>query len=234
MKGKKIWIFVVLALLAAALFVRLGFWQLHRRAERRARNALITARLDSAEIDVRRLPSDTTLARFRRVRVTGTPDYEHELLFAARTRRGSPGVNILTPVKLAGSDTAVMLNRGWVYAADGATVDLSKWHERDSSFTGYVEELPSTGGATYTGKPRIIAHMSVDVIRKAVPYPVMPIYVMVLGDSAVAADRVARLSVPPLDDGPHMGYALQWFAFAVIAVAGAGFVVKQTREQNAS
>jgi surfeit locus 1 family protein len=229
LKGTRIWLFVTFAIVAAAVFVRLGFWQLHRRQERRARNALITARLDSAEIDVNALPGDTTLARFRRVRVAGVPDYEHELVYAARSYKGSPGVNLLTPIRFPGRDTAVIVDRGWVYAGDGATVDFGKWHDRDSTFTGYVEEFPSSGGSTYTGKPRIIARMSADVVRRALPYPVAPVYVVVLGDSAVAPDRVARLSVPPLDDGPHMGYALQWFAFALIALAGAGFVIAGRR-----
>jgi surfeit locus 1 family protein len=229
LKGTRIWLFVTFAIVAAAVFVRLGFWQLHRRQERRARNALITARLDSAEIDVNALPGDTTLARFRRVRVAGVPDYDHELVYAARSYKGSPGVNLLTPIRFPGRDTAVIVDRGWVYAGDGATVDFGKWHDRDSTFTGYVEEFPSSGGSTYTGKPRIIARMSADVVRRALPYPVAPVYVVVLGDSAIAPDRVARLSVPPLDDGPHMGYALQWFAFALIALAGAGFVIAGRR-----
>ena len=220
---------MVFAVLAAALFVRLGIWQLHRRQERRARNALITARLDSAEIDVNAVPRDTALARFRRVRVSGVPDYAHEVIYADRSFRGSPGVNLLTPVRFPGRDTAVIVDRGWVYAPDGATVDFAKWHDRDSTFVGYVEELPSSAGSTYRGKPRIIARMSLDVIRKAVPYPVAPIYVVVLGDSAMAPDRVARLSVPPLDDGPHMGYALQWFAFATISLVGAGVVLAGRR-----
>ena len=219
------WLFVALAVIASAVFVRLGVWQLHRRRERRARNALITSRLQSPEADISAIPRDTALARFRRVRVSGIPDYDNELIFAARTRRGSPGVNVLTPVRFPGRDTAVIVNRGWIYAPDGATVDLNKWHDRSTSFTGYAEELPSSGGSTYRDRPRIIARMSVDVIRKALPYPVAPVYVVALGDSAQAEDKVARLSVPPLDDGPHMGYALQWFAFAVIALVGAGFVL---------
>ncbi len=230
MKRTRVWIFVLLALCAAGLFVRLGFWQLSRLNERRTRNALITSRLDSAEVDARSLPADTALARFRRVRVAGTPDYAHELVFAARSYRGSPGVNILTPVRAAGTDTAVIVDRGWVYAPDGSTVDLSKWHEPDTTFTGYAEELPSTNGASYSGRPNVIARMSVDVIRKALPYPVAPFYVVMLGDSAIAPDRIARLTIPALGEGPHMGYALQWFAFAIIAVVGAGFVVKQARD----
>jgi surfeit locus 1 family protein len=228
--GGRIKVFVVIAVLLAALFVRLGLWQLDRRRERQARNALITARLDSAEVDVAALPRDSATARFRRVRVTGIADYEHELIYAARSYRGSPGVNLLTPIRIAGKDTAVIVNRGWVYAPDGVTVDEARWRERDSTFTGYVEELPSTAGASYASRPRVIARLSYDAVTKAVPYPVAPVYVVVLGDSAIAPDRLARLTVPPLGEGPHLNYAIQWFAFALIALAGAAVVVKQSRE----
>ena len=229
MSGWKLRLFVALAIVSAAIFIRLGAWQLERRAERRTRNVLVASRLDSTAVDMRALPRDTARVRFRRVRVTGVPDYEHELVYAARTHRGSPGVNLLTPIRLAGTDTAVLLNRGWVYSGDGATVDLSKWRERDTTFVGYIEQLPSVGGSSFTNQPRVLARLSHDVVAKALPYPVAPIYVVVLSDSAVAADRVARLSAPPLDDGPHLGYAFQWFAFATIALAGVGVVVRQAR-----
>ena len=225
----KLRLFVAFALISAAVFVRLGFWQLSRRQERRARNALVSARLDSTAVSVASLPRDSALARFRRVRVTGVPDYEHELVWAARTHKGSPGVNLLTPVRLPGSDTAILLNRGWVYSGDGATVDLAKWRDRDSTFIGYVEELPSVAGASYTDRPSVIARLSHDVVAKALPYPVAPIYVIVLSDSAIAADRIARLSAPPLDEGPHLSYAFQWFAFATVALVGVGIVLRQSR-----
>ena len=139
-------------------------------------------------------------------------------------------MNLLTPIRIAGKDTAVIVNRGWVYAPDGVTVDEAKWRERDSTLTGYVEELPSTAGASYASRPRVIARLSYDAVAKAVPYPVAPVYVVVLGDSAIAPDRLARLTVPPLGEGPHLNYAIQWFAFALIALGGAGVVVKQSRE----
>ena len=225
----KLRLFVAFALISAAVFVRLGFWQLSRRQERRARNALVSARLDSTAVSVASLPRDSAIARFRRVRVTGVPDYEHELVWAARTHKGSPGVNLLTPVRLPGSDTAILLNRGWVYSGDGATVDLAKWRDRDSTFIGYVEELPSVAGASYTDRPSVIARLSHDVVAKALPYPVAPVYVIVLSDSAIAADRIARLSAPPLDEGPHLSYAFQWFAFATVALVGVGIVLRQSR-----
>jgi surfeit locus 1 family protein len=222
-------LFVLLAFVASALFVRLGFWQLHRRQERRARNALIAGRLDSAVADVSALPRDTAQARYRRVHVRGIPDYEHELIYATRSYRGSPGVYLLTPVRIPGRDTAVLVNRGWVYSPDGSTVELARWREADSSFTGYAEELPSSGGRSFANNPRVIARLAYDVVARALPYPVAPVYVVALGDSVIAPDRMARLTIPPLDEGPHLNYAFQWFGFAVVALVGAAVVVSQGR-----
>jgi surfeit locus 1 family protein len=189
----------------------------------------VASRLDSVPVSVASLPKDTAQARFRRVRVVGAPDYEHELVWAARTHKGSPGVNLLTPVRLPGSDTAILLNRGWVYSGDGATVDLTKWRERDSTFVGYVEELPSVTGSSYTDRPSVIARLSHGAVAKSLPYPIAPLYVVVLSDSVVAADRIARLSAPPLDEGPHLSYAFQWFAFATVAMVGVAVVLRQSR-----
>jgi len=219
---------------AALVCVRLGFWQLHRLEQRRARNALVSGRFAAAAVDPSQLPRDTAAARFMRVRVAGVPDYAHELIFAVRTYKGSPGVNLLTPVRLPGSDTVIIVNRGWIYSPDGSTVKLDDWHDRDSVFIGYADEFPSKGGATYTGRPQVIAHLSYDVVTKALPYPVSPTYVVAMGDSANATDRVARLSIPPLDEGPHLGYAIQWFAFAVVALVGTGIVIRQARSSGSS
>jgi surfeit locus 1 family protein len=227
----KLRIFVLLAVVSAAVFVRLGIWQLHRRGERRAQNAVIADRLREAERDAGSLSfNDTAGLRFRRMRVTGTPDYDHELILAARSHKGSPGVNLLTPVRLPGHDTAVLVNRGWVYSPDGATIDEAKFRERDSVFIGYAEVYPSPTGVAYAGKPRVLARLGADASARAVPYPIALFYVVELGDSTGAADRPARLTVPPLDEGPHASYAVQWFSFAAIALAGAAFVIKQARD----
>jgi surfeit locus 1 family protein len=225
--------FIAFAVVSAAIFVRLGFWQLHRLAERRARNELVTSRLRSPEADVATLGGDSASVRFRRVRVAGVPDYDHELVFASRSFKGSPGVNLLTPIHVPGRDTAVIVDRGWVYAPDGETVDLAKWHDRDSVFSGYVEEFPSVGGSMSAMRPRVITRLGYAAVEKALPFPVAPIYVVMLGDSTAAPDRLARLTPPPLDEGPHLNYAIQWFAFALIALGGVVVVIKQARSTRA-
>jgi surfeit locus 1 family protein len=232
-RSRGLWWFVLAAVVAAAVFVRLGFWQLSRLHERRARNALVLSRLDSAQVDFWSLPRDTALARYRRVTITGTPDYAHELLWAARINNGSPGVNFLTPVLVPGHDTAVLVDRGWVYSPDGATVDEAQWRESDTTFVGYAQALPSLPGTAYSTRPNTLARLGYAAAAKALPYPVSPTYIVMLGDSAVGPNRIVRLGVPPLDEGPHFSYAVQWFGFAVVALAGVVFVILQDRERRA-
>lgn len=214
--------FVALAIALAALFGRLGFWQLDRLGERRARNAEVASRLAQPVAAFEQLRDTSS---FRRAVVTGTPDYVNEIVFTGRSRNGSPGVYILTPIRRPSNDTAVVVIRGWVYAPDAATADLSRWRETRGTFSGFVSTLsPARAAPEQHANARRLRTLTLAGVRALLPYPVAVQYV-VSEDSA--ADRTpARLSVPALDNGPHLSYAIQWFAFAAIAVVGAGIVLK--------
>ena len=226
--------FVLFAFVAAALFVRLGFWQLSRLSQRRALNALVMARLAKPLVSLTSLPADSSSV-LRRAETAGTPDWDHEVILAARSFNGSPGVYLYTPLRIAGRDTAVLVNRGWVYAPDGATVDSRRWREPDTSFVGFVELLsrgvPSKTNGVLRKDQRIARQLDDVSIAALIPYPVSRLYLVATQqDTTLPVDqRVARLSPPPLDEGPHLSYAIQWFSFAAIALAGAGIVVARRR-----
>src|SRR5271156_4033578 len=103
--------FTLLALLLAALFVRLGFWQWHRgvnREEEWARFARGADQLQSLGTrDVIQVPL------FQRVSVAGRLDGAHQFLLDNRTRQGRPGYEVLTPLLRAGLP-ALLVDRGWV------------------------------------------------------------------------------------------------------------------------
>lgn len=225
-------VLLVVAALIAAGCVRLAFWQLGRLGDRRAANALVASRLDSAVVDVRRLPADTALARYRRVTAAGTYDFAHEVVLSGRSRAGSPGVNLLTPLRIPGSDTAVLVNRGWVYSPSARDVERERWREpADASITGFVGTFldPTTGATVVSEQPRTIRWLDPRTIDSLIPYPVTPYYVVVT-DTGGAIDSVpARLAPPPLDEGNHLSYAFQWFFFAAIAMGGAVLLAFKTR-----
>jgi surfeit locus 1 family protein len=227
--------FLIFALVVSAGCVRLGFWQLHRLAERRAVNAMLSARLSAPPLAVRDVLRDSATAGFRRASATGTYDFANELALASRTRQGSPGVNIVTPLRLAGTDTAVLVNRGWVYAPDAMTADFARWSEpKAATVTGYLQEIgrAARGRLTAETNRRVIRHLDIDSLAKRFPYPIAPFLLVVTeapstGPASGKRDSTpARIPLPLLDEGPHLGYAFQWFAFALIGVVGAVFGIR--------
>ena len=227
--SRRILIFCLFAAAATVLFTRLGLWQLDRLHERRARNATIEQQQRGAPIPLVDLPHDSAQAHYRAASVAGRYDYEHELVLSNRTRRGSPGVDLLTPVRIAGTDTAVLVNRGWVYSPDGASVDQRRWREGETArLTGYVELLSADTTLAMSSHPRVVRRVSRAELTSKIPYPVASFYLVAFGDTTDLA-HPARRDLPVLDDGPHRGYALQWFSFALIAIAGAGIVVRRER-----
>jgi surfeit locus 1 family protein len=230
---RRIWTFLILAVVMAAGCIRLGIWQLSRLSERRARNRIVEARLAEPIVALTALPSDST-SRMRRASVTGTPDFEHEVILAARSYQGSPGVYVFTPLHVAGRDSAVLVNRGWIYAPDGVSVDLRTWREAATSFAGYAELLPTARRArdgVLRGDSRIARELDYATVSSLLPYPVsrLSLWATSPDTTTPGPQRLVRLPPPALDEGPHLSYAIQWFSFAAIALIGGTAVALRSR-----
>jgi surfeit locus 1 family protein len=222
--------FLAFAFVLAAGCVRLGFWQLGRLAERRARNAEIAARLAAPPAELGEAMRDSATTRYRRVQLAGRYDFAGEVVLTSRGRDGAPGVHVLTPLQMA-DGSRVLVNRGWVYAADGMTLDLARWREPDTATVeGYLEEfVPVSGMVSTPSQPRGVRHLVRDSIAGRTGGPVAP-FVVVQRLGAGVRDSLAhpvRLELPSLSEGAHGSYAIQWFAFATIALVGGGVVARR-------
>jgi len=219
---------LVLALAAAALFARLGVWQLHRLAERRAFNAQFESRLSAPPASPTSLPADTALAKYRRVRMRGTFDFDHQFVVTGRSRQGAPGVFIVTPMRPDSGGDAVLVNRGWVYSPDASSVNLGLWNEPErATVEGYADPVPSGVGddPRSATNPRAWRRLDYGRLRSELPYGIAPFVVVELAQGARPPGAPTRLELPPMDEGPHLNYAIQWFTFAAIALYGAGYLV---------
>lgn len=222
---------LVIGFLSAALFVRLGIWQLSRLHERRARNAIAAeARKDSpVDLNTRGLRRDSTLAD-RQVLARGEYDRTHEIVLRNHVYRDAPGIWLVTPLRIAGSDSAVLVNRGFVPAPDAVTADVVRLNEPgEVTVRGVAAPLPITADS---GEPRSrlgqVSWKRLDLaaVRRTLPYPILAVSILQAPDSALA-DRPIRLEPLPLDDGPHLSYAVQWFSFAVIALVGSVLLARK-------
>ncbi|MBA2706965.1 MAG: SURF1 family protein [Gemmatimonadaceae bacterium] len=229
---------VVVSIVVAGACITLGIWQLDRRADRRAFNSVLARRLAAPPAPLSELPTDTGNAHYRRVVVDGEYDYSSEIVLTSRSRQGSPGVHILTPLVRRGNDTAVLVNRGWIYSPDGTTADLKRWRETGAARgIGYVETFSSRKGAIRSPRqPRAFRWLDRTAMQSDFPYPIAPYYVVLLkaSDRDTSGSIPPRLGVPILDQGPHGSYAFQWFSFAAISIIGMSLLMMRTRAQRAT
>ena len=231
-------VFFTLFSLAVSLgCIRLGFWQLERLRERRVRNAEVLARLAEAPVPLEHLPGNSTV-RFRRVTTAGTYDFANEFVLTTRTRNGAPGVHIITPLRRPGTDTAVLVNRGWAYSPDGMRVDLDLFREDSLAIIdGFVEEFSIASGAVSTPSvERAVRRLDRDSVSARLPYPLAAVVLVQQKDSGefTAVDRgtPVRVEPPRLDEGSHRSYAIQWFGFAVVGIAGSLVVIQRDRKRR--
>lgn len=221
---------LLIPLACAALFVRLGLWQVSRHRERAAYNARVEARLAAMPVSFGALPADSALVRGQRVRLAGRFRYDLEQIHAGRVNDGSPGVHLLTPIERAGTDTLVVVTRGWVYSPDAAEVDLSRWREADTvSLAGYAVPIPADGPPAPVDAAKPMRLLTVEALQRRLGRPVAAAVVVMTSDSAARVDSVPRRLGPPLlVPGNHKSYAIQWFAFALVAVIGGSLLFRRS------
>ncbi len=231
----------LIALLIFVSFIGLGFWQLARLEERRALNAARLAVVDANPVTFTGREPDPAALIGRKVRVTGAYlNAASVVLRGQRSDSGVEGVHLLTPLRIAGSEAAVIVDRGWIPATRPEAADLAAYAVTREVTVEGLARAPQTRPASplaprdlpLPGQERINAWVRVDVARlqAQVPAPLLPLYIEELpsGNGAV----LPRPRDPrQLDEGPHLSYAIQWFAFAaILAVVYAALLRQQVRD----
>lgn len=226
-------------IVAAAACVRLGFWQVSRLQEKRARNAAMSAALARPPVAIGLpLPAAGSLAGGR-VALEGRFDVARQVLLTARYRNGEPGVEVVTPLVLAGDSVAVLVNRGWLYAVDGRTARPQDHPEPGPrTVLGVAEPIGASTAAVAPGRTAAdsLLLLSARVLdREAMtphfPYVLAPFVVNELPGPGVP-DAPRRRAPEPLDEAMHLGYAIQWFAVAFIIVVGSGALAWSRRSRG--
>jgi cytochrome oxidase assembly protein ShyY1 len=233
----------VFVLLCVLVFIRLGFWQLSRLAERRAANAVVAARGSEPVVPVSDLlaagagPDAVEPLVARVVTATGTWRADEQVLIRNETFDGAPGMWVVTPLVLA-DGRAVAVNRGWIpmaaaggdpagYAPPGGTVTVTGVVARTETRQGLGATDPAEG------RLRDMARVDVARLDQQVSAALLPGYVTLRSQDPAGGSL--PLPVPPavLDDGPHLNYAGQWFIFATLTCVVYPLLLRRTARQRA-
>ena len=220
------------------VLVRLGTWQLDRHDEARDRVAAQQERVATAPRPVEELLAGTSLTeedrlaalQYRAVTATGTWRPADEVLQRGRSHRAGAGYHVLTPLDLDDGST-VLVRRGSVPFDNDLRppVDTARPATGRVVVQGTLEtSVPQPTGPIAQRDPEsgeLAIVFNADLARLA-PQLVgdegrlLPMLVRLEVVAPDGPDELPLAVPPPAPDlGPHLSYAIQWFSFAVIALA---------------
>jgi surfeit locus 1 family protein len=222
------WAFAAAAA-ACAAGIALGHWQAGRADAKRALGAQLDQGFKQAPLEIPPTKIDPADYVMKHVAAKGRFVDERTIYLDNKLRRGQPGYEVVTPLRLDG--THVLVNRGWVPAGKSRQV---------------LPRVPAPGGEVRVeglalariphalelgpeaaGKVR--QNIDLAVFERQTGLRLQPI---VIEQHSPAPDGLAR-EWPRPDVGieKHESYALQWYSLAGLAVVI--FVVLSFRRAGA-
>ncbi|HKQ16725.1 MAG TPA: SURF1 family protein [Steroidobacteraceae bacterium] len=215
---------VALTIAGVLLFVRLGFWQLDRMAEKDALQAKYAAGQRSVvELTA---ANAATLTQYQRVSARGRYDSAHQILLDSMpSAMGQPGYRVVTPFELEQGGW-VLVDRGWhrpgATRADLPDVGVG---EGVRTVVGQLSLLPRPGvrlaAAPASGGdkwPRVLNYPEQTTVEQALDRKVVPGLVLLDRDQPDGFERVWQARMD-MGSERHLSYAVQWFGFAIAAIA---------------
>jgi surfeit locus 1 family protein len=234
MFSRRWWLATLLIVAATIVLVRLGIWQLDRLEQRRAFNAQVESAHSQPVLDLNEeQPWNVALMEWRAVQLVGKYDFTNQVVIRNQYYAGQYGYHLMTP--LLSDGTAVLVDRGWI-PADGNSAP-EDWRKYDVSgevkvvgqirlgqgkpaLGGMADALPADGS-----KLEVWNNADIEKISRQLPYPILAVYIQEKPDSADGVPPIPFQPELELTEGPHFGYALQWFTFASILFIGYPFFI---------
>ncbi|MGC1211533.1 MAG: SURF1 family protein [Micromonospora sp.] len=241
--------YLALTLVAAALMVFLGNWQLDRYRGRTAVNERIDAGAKMTPAPLRDAmpaptggpgtagPAPAERVTWTRVTATGRYDPSNLILVRGRTVESTVGFEVLTPLVLA-DGTAVLVDRGWIPPAPGGSAtaqpQVPAAPTGEVTVTGRVVASEGGAGAVDRREGKLeIRRVGVTRLARELPYPIHGGYVL-LDQQTPAADPAFRaVPIGHTNNWQNFGYVVQWWLFAGMSLFGYAWVARREARRAA-
>ncbi|RJG15788.1 SURF1 family protein [Massilia cavernae] len=215
--------FVATALLVA-LGIVLGQWQDGRAAEKTALQAKLDQRSASSPLALGAQLLDPEAADYRKVSATGEFVAGWPVFMNNRPQAGRVGLYLVMPLRLAGTNTHVLVARGWLARPTGASGVLPEFATPGGTVTVTGVARGSMGRVMELGTPApvapkaIVQNLDVAQFAQASGLELQPFFIEQT-DPVQPGDKLLRdWPAPALNVEKHQGYAFQWYALAVMAL----------------
>ncbi len=234
------WLVLCLAAMGMAITFSLGLWQLGRAAEKTAFQNAKQAQSDQAVLDGRSLGTarDAALQRqaliHRRMTLKGQWLSAHTVYLDNRQMNAKPGFFVLTPLKLEGTGTVVLVQRGWAQRSftDRTALPNLQTPEGLVEVQGHLAPWPSRlydFGGTETGPIR--QNLDLMAYQQATGLQLLEVTLLQSGEPSEGLLREWPVVASGVEK--HHGYAFQWFGLSgLIALLYVWFQIVQPRRKK--
>ena len=229
-KTKEPWSFfkTIIALGLVLLCIWAANWQYTRGVDRHARNNVIEERIAQSPIELSARDADPVNNEWQSVSTNGRFDSNQQILLRNRYSEGKYGYEVLT-LFTSNSGEKFWVDRGWVQAGATATTppEVTKVPEVDVSITGRFRLDSSLPRGSFFALPGDGQGL-VSELNAQSQLDTEKFYIDLLSGSDPSLTPAVPAQLPPLSDGPHMAYALQWLFFGGLIVYGR-ILIRRTR-----
>mgnify|MGYP000867866831 FL=1 len=229
-KTKEPWSFfkTIIALGLVLLCIWAANWQYTRGVDRHARNNVIEERIAQSPIELSARDADPVNNEWQSVSTNGRFDSNQQILLRNRYSEGKYGYEVLT-LFTSNSGEKFWVDRGWVQAGATATTppEVTKVPEVDVSITGRFRLNSSLPRGSFFALPGDGQGL-VSELNAQSQLDTEKFYIDLLSGSDPSLTPAVPAQLPPLSDGPHMAYALQWLFFGGLIVYGR-ILIRRTR-----
>ncbi len=203
------------------LFCGLGIWQLDRAEQKRQLGASLEARRKLPVHSLNQEIPEPSQLMFRQVSAEGRYLAHKSVLIENRKHRGQNGFHLITPLQLSGSAAIVLVNRGWLsreQLANGRLPDTPSGLQRVSGEITLPQPpaLELALDRSQAQQPPHWPYLTLEQFTDWSGLEILPFAILQSADDE--SGFVRDWPRPHFSDSMHIGYAVQWFAFALIAL----------------
>jgi surfeit locus 1 family protein len=229
-KTKEPWSFfkTIIALALVLLCIWAADWQYTRGVDRQARNNVIEERIARSAIDLEARDVILGNNEWQSVTTNGRFDSSQQILLRNRYWEGKYGYEVLT-LFTSTSGEKFWVDRGWVKAGATATTppEVTSVPDSDVSITGRLRLDSSLPRGSFFALPATGQGL-VSELNAQSQMNTEKFYIDLLSGSDPSLTPAAPALLPPLSDGPHKAYALQWLFFGGLIIYGR-VLIRRTR-----
>jgi cytochrome oxidase assembly protein ShyY1 len=229
-KTKEPWSFfkTIIALALVLLCIWAADWQYTRGVDRQARNNVIEERIARSAIDLEARDVILGNNEWQSVTTNGRFDSSQQILLRNRYWEGKYGYEVLT-LFTSSSGEKFWVDRGWVKAGATATTPpkVTSVPDSDVSITGRLRLDSSLPRGSFFALPASGQGL-VSELNAQSQMDTEKFYIDLLSGSDPSLTPAAPAQLPPLSDGPHKAYALQWLFFGGLIIYGR-VLIRRTR-----